>query len=121
MIDSHVHVYRHSPQFPYAPGQKHPEQDASAEMLIALMRANGIARTSQQPYPYPDAQDLARRVMDAFGARRVMWSTNWPVSVRQLPYSKIVELYRDHLSFATPSERREILSGTVQRVWPFGL
>lgn len=271
MIDSHVHVYERSPRFPYAAGQKHPDQDATAEMLIELMRANGVARTviiqviyylwdnsyalsvlkrypkvfqgvcrvnpqdpaapdhlshlteegfrgvrlspnessaengdwirgplmpplwrrcsqlkvpmtvlapitrmpdlvplieanpdltvvidhmadcpvdrpdllkllldlarypkvfvkisdlwvvSKQPYPFPDAQAQARRIMDSFGAHRVMWSTNWPVSLRELSYAKIVELYRNHLTFVTPEEHREILSGTVQRVWPFGI
>jgi hypothetical protein len=33
----------------------------------------------------------------------------------------ILELNRDRFSFVTPDERREILSSTVQRVWPFGL
>lgn len=269
MIDSHVHVYKRDLHHPYAPGQKHPEQDATAEMLIDLMRANGVARTvliqviyylwdnsyllsvlkrypdlfhgvcrvnpedpaapdhlshlteegchgvrlspaagpagdwirsplmpplwrrcnqlkvpmtilttalrlpdlvplieanpeltvvidhmadcpvdrpdllkllldlarypkvyvkisdlwivGKQPYPFPDSQDQARRVMDAFGASRVMWSTNWPVSLRELPYARIVELYRDHLNFVTPEEHRQILSGTVQRIWPFNL
>ncbi len=269
MIDSHVHVYKRDPRFPYAPGQRHPQQDASAEMLIKLMHANGVARTvliqviyylwdnsyvlsvlkryprlfhgvcrvnpedpaapdhlshlteegfrgvrlspaagaagdwirgprmpplwrrcsqlkvpmtiltvpsrlpdlvpliqanpdltvvidqmascpvgrpdllqllldlarfprvyvkisnlwvvSRQPYPYPDAQQMARRIVDSFGADRIMWSTNWPVSLKQLPYDRIVDLYRDHLDFVTPAEYHQILSGTVQRVWPFGL
>ena len=76
---------------------------------------------SKQPYPYPDAQDQAKRLLERFGAQRLMWATNWPVSLVQLPYAKIVELYRDHLNFVTPEEREEILSKTVQRVWPFGL
>lgn len=76
---------------------------------------------SKQPYPYPDAQDQVKRLMERFSARRLMWDTNWPVSLAQLPYAKIVELYRDHMSFLTPEEREAILSGTVQRVWPFGL
>jgi L-fuconolactonase len=269
MIDSHVHVYKRDPRHPCAPGQKHPEQDATAEMLIDLMRANGVERTvliqviyylwdnsyllsvlkryphlfhgvcrvnpqdpaapdhlsrlteegchgvrlspaagpagdwirgplmpplwrrcselkvpmtilttaprlpdlvplieanpeltvvidhmadcpvdrpdllkllldlaryptvyvkisdlwiiGKQPYPYLDSQDQARRVMESFGSNRVMWSTNWPVSLKELPYAKIVELYRGHLNFVTPEEHREILSGTVQRIWPFGL
>jgi predicted TIM-barrel fold metal-dependent hydrolase len=50
-----------------------------------------------------------------------MWATNWPVSLAQLPYAKIVELYRDHMSFLSREEREAILSKTVQRVWPFGL
>jgi predicted TIM-barrel fold metal-dependent hydrolase len=76
---------------------------------------------SKQPYPYPDAQDQVKRLLHQFGAQRLMWATNWPVSLAQLPYAKIVELYRDHMSFLTCDEREAILSGTVERIWPFGL
>lgn len=45
MIDSHVHVWKHSPEFPFAAGAKVPEFDLTAEDLLALMAANGVART----------------------------------------------------------------------------
>jgi L-fuconolactonase len=76
---------------------------------------------SKQPYPYPDAQDQVKRILASFGAQRLMWATDWPVSLPLLPYAKTVELYRDHMTFFTPEEHEEILSKTVQRVWPFGL
>jgi predicted TIM-barrel fold metal-dependent hydrolase len=269
LIDAHVHVFAHDPQFPFAPGAKPPAQDATPEMLLELMRANGVARTvliqvihykwdnrylgsvlkkypqyfqgvcrvnpldpaapdhlsqlteegfrglrlspaatadgdwirgalmpplwkrcaelrvpmtilapvtrlpdliplieanpelnvvidhmadcplhrpdllaklldlaryprvyvkisdlwivSQQPYPYLDAQQQLQRVHAAFGAKRLMWDTNWPVSLQQLPYARIVELYRDRLRFFSAEEHEEILYKTVQRLWPFGL
>jgi predicted TIM-barrel fold metal-dependent hydrolase len=76
---------------------------------------------SKQPYPYPDAQDQVKRLLHEFGAQRLMWATNWPVSLAQLPYAKIVELYRDHMGFLTSEEREAILHGTAQHIWPFGL
>jgi predicted TIM-barrel fold metal-dependent hydrolase len=60
-----------------------------------------------------------KRLLDRFGAKRLMWATNWPVSLAQLPYAKIVELYRDLLSFLSQGGRIEILWKTVQRVWSF--
>lgn len=45
LIDSHVHVWKHDPAFPFAEGAHVPAEDASAEMLLGLMRANGVART----------------------------------------------------------------------------
>jgi predicted TIM-barrel fold metal-dependent hydrolase len=50
-----------------------------------------------------------------------MWATNWPVSLQQLDYRRIVDLYRDHFTFVSREEHEEILSGTVRRVWPFAL
>jgi L-fuconolactonase len=269
MIDAHVHVFEHNPEFPFAAGAKPPAEDAPPEKLIELMRANGVARTviiqvihykwdnrylasvlkrypgmfqgvcrvnpedpaapdrlseltaegfrgvrlspagdatgdwirgplmaplwrrchelkvpmtvlapvtrmpdlvplveanpeltvvidhmadcpldrpdelrllldlaryprvlvkisdmwvlSRQAYPYADAQQLVKRLMENFGAQRLMWATNWPVSLQQLQYEKIVALYRDRLDFLSAEEHKEILSGTVERVWPFGL
>jgi predicted TIM-barrel fold metal-dependent hydrolase len=45
-IDAHVHVWKKDPQFPWAPETKNPPgRDATAEELLALMRANGVHRT----------------------------------------------------------------------------
>lgn len=46
IIDPHVHVWKHDPRYPWAPETaKPPEKDATPEMLLELMRANGVART----------------------------------------------------------------------------
>lgn len=86
-----------------------------------FVKISDLWTISRQPYPYPDAQEMVKRLIDRYGARRLMWATNWPVSLKQLPYGRIVELYREHMDFLTHEEREAILSGTVQRVWPFGV
>jgi predicted TIM-barrel fold metal-dependent hydrolase len=45
ILDPHVHVWSHDPHFPFAPGAKVPPEDATPEMLLALMKANGIQKT----------------------------------------------------------------------------
>jgi predicted TIM-barrel fold metal-dependent hydrolase len=45
MIDSHVHVWKVDPSFPLAPGAVPNIANATAEMLLNLMRNNGVART----------------------------------------------------------------------------
>src|SRR5260370_1587206 len=45
ILDPHVHVWKHDPAFPFAEGARVPERDAAPETLLALMRANGVART----------------------------------------------------------------------------
>jgi predicted TIM-barrel fold metal-dependent hydrolase len=76
---------------------------------------------SKQPYPYSDAIAQVKRLYDIFGAKHLMWGTDWPISLKQLSYDKAVALYRDHLDFLSASDREQILSKTVQQVWPFGL
>jgi predicted TIM-barrel fold metal-dependent hydrolase len=46
IIDSHVHVWKKDPRYPWAKETtRPPADDASAEMLLELMKANGVERT----------------------------------------------------------------------------
>ena len=45
IVDPHVHVWKHDPQFPFAEGARVPERDATPEMLLDLMKANGVSKT----------------------------------------------------------------------------
>jgi L-fuconolactonase len=45
IIDPHVHVWKHDPGFPFAEGARPPERDATPDMLLELMKANGVERT----------------------------------------------------------------------------
>lgn len=46
IIDPHVHVWVNDPRYPWAKETTNPpEEDATPEMLIAQMKANGVAKT----------------------------------------------------------------------------
>jgi L-fuconolactonase len=45
IIDSHVHVWKSDPRYPWAPNAKKPNKDATAETLLDLMAAAGVDRT----------------------------------------------------------------------------
>ncbi|MGH9326174.1 MAG: amidohydrolase family protein [Terriglobia bacterium] len=46
IVDSHVHVWKKSPRFPWAPETKNPpDHDATPEMLLKLMKASGVEKT----------------------------------------------------------------------------
>lgn len=45
ILDPHVHVWKHDPQYPFAEGARVPERDAAPETLLDLMKANGVAKT----------------------------------------------------------------------------
>lgn len=45
IIDPHVHVWKHDPQFPFAKEAHPPARDAAPETLLDLMKANGVAKT----------------------------------------------------------------------------
>jgi L-fuconolactonase len=98
------------------------------QMLLALARypkvfvkISHMWSLSRQPFPYRNAAAQVKRLYDTFGPKRLMWGTDWPISLKQLPYNKAVALFRDHLDFLPSNDREQILSKTVQQVWPFGL
>jgi len=45
VIDPHVHVWKHDPQFPFAQGANVPARDAAPETLLDLMKTNGVSKT----------------------------------------------------------------------------
>ncbi|HEX4576771.1 MAG TPA: amidohydrolase family protein [Edaphobacter sp.] len=45
LIDSHVHVWKHDPTFPFAAGATSSPEDASVEQLLELTHANNVLRT----------------------------------------------------------------------------
>jgi predicted TIM-barrel fold metal-dependent hydrolase len=46
IVDSHVHVWKNDPRYPWYPGTKNPpDKDATAEMLLKLMHDAGVQRT----------------------------------------------------------------------------
>jgi predicted TIM-barrel fold metal-dependent hydrolase len=45
ILDPHVHVWKHGGDFPFAQGAKVPAYDATPEMLLKLMKTNGVAKT----------------------------------------------------------------------------
>jgi L-fuconolactonase len=105
-----------------------PDQPEKLTLLLALARYPRVFvkishawSLSRRPYPYPDAMDQIKRLRDVFGTKRLMWGTDWPVSLKELSYAQAVALYRDHLDWVSPAEREQILSKTVQDLWPFSL
>ncbi len=71
IIDSHVHVWKHDPKFPFAKDAKVPAEDATEDMLLALMKANGVAKTviiQVIHYKYDNSYlaDVLKRYPDTF-------------------------------------------------------
>jgi L-fuconolactonase len=103
-------------------------QPDKLEPLLALARypkvfveISHMWSLSKQAYPFADSQVQVKRLQEKFGAHRLMWGTDWPISLKQVTYAQAVELFRDHLGFFSKDDREWMLGKTVQQVWPFGL
>lgn len=61
--------------------------------------------------------DLFRRLVDTFGAHRLMWGTNFPAS-NDRTYEGFVDYAEEQLSFLSSEERRWIFGDTALTLWP---
>jgi predicted TIM-barrel fold metal-dependent hydrolase len=103
-----------------------PDRPAELEKLLALARfprvfvkVSHLWSLSRQPYPYRDTHEQVHRVYDAFGPRRLLWGSDWPLVERYCSYARALALYRDEIGFFTAEDRRWVLGGTALRLWPF--
>jgi predicted TIM-barrel fold metal-dependent hydrolase len=67
--------------------------------------------------PYTDLAPMIKRLVDAFGPRRLMWGTDCPYQVVSQQYGDSVALVRERLDFLSAADRREMLRGTAERVF----
>ena len=102
------------------------DKPAELEKLLALERYPKvfvkISHTwslSKEEYPYKDTHAQVKRLLDKFGAKRLMWGTDWPIVESHTTYDKALAVVRDEMKFLSEDDKRWILGGTVQRIWPF--
>ena len=74
---------------------------------------------SKQPYPWLDSQEHVKRLYDAFGPRRLMWATDWPIVEGVSNYAQAVTVVRDDMKFLSAEDKSWIMGKTIERVWPF--
>ncbi|MGH2370434.1 MAG: amidohydrolase family protein, partial [Chloroflexota bacterium] len=72
---------------------------------------------SRAPYPWTDLHGYQQRVIEAFGPRRLMWGSNWPMRRPNPTYAERLEAVRLHLPGLTPGDRAWILGKTAATLW----
>ncbi len=105
----------------------HPEDTAGRSMLMEMARYPRvyvkISHTwsiSQESYPWADTHDLVREVYQSFGAQRISWGTDWPVSLGKAEYGQTLQVVRDEMDFFTPEDLEWVLGKTALKLWNFG-
>ncbi len=102
------------------------DQPAELEKLLALKRYPRVFvkvshtwSVSREAYPYRDALVQVKKLYDAFGPRRLMWGTDWPMSESRCSYARTLAVVRDEMKFLSEDDKSWLLGRTVERVWPF--
>ena len=75
---------------------------------------------SKQDYPYLDSQAQIKRLYDAFGPKRLMAGTDWPLVEKYCTYAQAVDLARNRIAFLNASDKEWICGRTAAQVWRFG-
>jgi L-fuconolactonase len=101
----------------------HPEQLEHLTELArypkVFVKVSHAWSLSKQPYPWTDAQQLVKRLHEAFGPQRLMWATDWPIAKERATYPQRLTLVKNDMPFLNNEDKTWMLSKTIERVWPF--
>lgn len=72
---------------------------------------------SRYGYPWTDLHDFQKLTLEAYGARKLMWGSNYPMFMPEPPYSQRLDAVRVELPFLGDEERAWILGRTALLLW----
>lgn len=99
-----------------------PEDDSYAAFRALAAYPNVVAKTpnssyfSHSPSPYPDLAPHLEYALDAWGADRLMWGSDWPLCVARDTYRDAFEPLVTVLERRSSQEREAVLRTTFERV-----
>jgi predicted TIM-barrel fold metal-dependent hydrolase len=86
---------------------------AQVSVKVSAYYALGKKKT-----PYRDLGPMIRRLLDTFGAERLMWASDCPFQVQENhTYAASIDLIKNGLDFLTTDDREWILRKTAERVF----
>ncbi len=105
-----------------------PDDPAGVQSLLDMARYPGVYvkishtwNISREGYPWRDTHDLVKQVYETFGAKRLMWATDWPVCLNSnATYDQTLTVVRDEMDFFSSEDIEWILGKTALTLWPFG-
>jgi len=71
---------------------------------------------SEQDYPYTDLLETSDRLLQAFGANRLLWASDWPWIANEPGYAAIGDLVRIHLPGLSSREMGHVMGGNAIRL-----
>lgn len=76
-----------------------------------------VTECSPQAWSHSLIEPYARQVLEAFGADRVLFGSDWPVCLLEASYSAVLGLTVGLLDGASDAERAAVLGGAATRVY----
>ncbi|MGY2872936.1 L-fuconolactonase [Marmoricola sp. URHA0025 HA25] len=118
-------VLDHAGKPPVTSGWHSPASQEWAAGIAALGRLpNAICKLSglttladRSSWEVSDLKAYVDHVLACFGAERVMFGSDWPVSLRAGSYARTVETAHDLVATLSRDEQESVLAGTARRVY----
>ena len=72
-----------------------------------------------QPMPFPEIPPVIEMAIDAFGAKRLMWGSDFPPSASREGYSNTLRFPREHVKFNSEEDKEWVFGRTATTLWRF--
>lgn len=109
-------VLDHAGKPPIASGELRPWADAVrllASLPTTVCKLSGlVTEADRDRWSVEDLQPYADTILDAFGPRRLMFGSDWPVCRLAATYAEVIAAARELTAALDPSERHEVFTGT---------
>lgn len=114
-------VLDHAGKPPIASGELRPWADAVrllASLPNTVCKLSGmVTEADWGQWSVEDLQPYANTVLDAFGPRRLMFGSDWPVCRLTASYAEVISAARELTAGLQPAERHEVFTGTALRTY----
>ena len=80
-------------------------------------KLSGLVTEADSGFTVEDLKPFTDHVLNAFGADRVMWGSDWPVCRLELEYDDWFSLASQLVSHLSESEQADIFGGTAKRFY----
>lgn len=72
-----------------------------------------------QPMPFPDVPPLIEMAIDAFGANRLMWGSDWPPSAAREGYGNALKFPMEYVTYPSEDDKEWVFGKTAASLWKF--
>ena len=92
----------------------------------AYMKIPGLGEFCQrpmpfvQPFPFGEIPPLIEMAVEAFGAKRLMWGSDFPPSASREGYHNALQWPMERVKYASEADRDWVFGNTAATIWRFG-
>ena len=108
------HLGRVTAEPPDVRGMRALLDSSSSPNIYVKLSGLGYAVTDGWNFPCAPALATVKALYENFGAHRLCWGSDYPVSQRYMTYRQTLEIVRTHCAFIPPSDMQQVLGGTMR-------